>query len=71
MQRKLIADRYGITDRISEDGIGVSYKAVDERSNQAVVIKVLHEKIRQQSPENFLRFKRDIEKLSKTGIRTS
>jgi hypothetical protein len=65
MQQKLIAGRYGITGRISEDDTGVSCNAVDEQSNQKIVIKVLHEKIRQQSLDNFLRFKRDPAILSK------
>jgi serine/threonine protein kinase len=60
MQQKLIADQHRITD-----GIGVSYLAIDEHTNQDVVIKVLYDKFKQQSIENFLRFRRDISNLSK------
>jgi hypothetical protein len=66
MTTKSIANRYKLLDEKSRDTICTIYEAYDQTDNKPVTIKVFSEKVKQMSVERLLRFKREIERVTKT-----
>ena len=54
---------YGIVEKIGEGGMGVVYRACDERLDRDVAIKVLHETVADE-PERLARFEREAKLLA-------
>lgn len=65
MPEKVIANRYKLLEEKSRDTICTIYEAQDQVENRPVTIKVFSEKVRHMSLERLLRFKREIERVSK------
>jgi len=65
MPEKIIANRYKLLEQKSQDDLCTIYEAHDQTDNKAVTVKVFSEKVRHMSLERLLRFKREIERISK------
>ncbi|MDD5654677.1 MAG: AAA family ATPase, partial [Candidatus Omnitrophica bacterium] len=65
MLGKTVANRYKITEEISQDSLTFLCKAQDTTENKPVFITLLKEKARQRPLETLLRFKREQEQISK------
>ena len=65
MPEKVIANRYRLLELKSQDTICTIYEAHDQTDNKPVTIKVFSEKVRHISLERLLRFKREVERVSK------
>ena len=65
MLGKTITNRYKITEEVNQDSLTVLYKAQDLTANKPVFIRFLKEKTKERPLETLLRFKREIEQLSK------
>ena len=60
-----VANRYKITEEAGQDSLTIHYKALDSSENKPVFITILKEKAKQRPLETLLRFKRQIEQVSK------
>jgi serine/threonine protein kinase len=67
MPEQVIANRYKLLEEKSRDTICTVYEAQDQIENKPVTIKVFSEKVKQMSLERLLRFKREIERVSKAS----
>jgi serine phosphatase RsbU (regulator of sigma subunit)/serine/threonine protein kinase/tetratricopeptide (TPR) repeat protein len=65
VSEKIIANRYKLLEQKSQDNICTIYEAQDQTDNKTVTIKVFFEKVTHMSLERLLRFKREIERVSK------
>ncbi|MFA5116737.1 MAG: AAA family ATPase, partial [Candidatus Omnitrophota bacterium] len=65
MLGKTVANRYKITEEISQDFLTFLCKAQDTTENKPVFITLLKEKAKQRPLETLLRFKREQEQISK------
>jgi hypothetical protein len=63
---KAIANRYKLLEQKSRDNICTIYEAQDQTDNKPVTIKVFTEIVKRMSLERLLRFKREIERVTKT-----
>ena len=65
MQGKTIANRYRVTEEISQDSLTTLYKSQDLSENKPIFIQLLKEKTKERPLETLFRFKREIDQLSK------
>jgi hypothetical protein len=65
MQGKTIANRYKVLDEFAQDSLATIYKAQDLSENKAVFVQLLKEKTKERPLETLLRFKREIDQLSR------
>jgi len=66
MPEKVIANRYKLLEQQSRDNICTIYEAHDQTDNKTVTVKVFSERVKHMSLERLLRFKREIDRVSKT-----
>lgn len=64
-QGELIDNRYLIKKKLGEGGMAVVYRAVDQEHNSPVAIKFLKPGITSSHIENVIRFKHEVEVVSK------
>jgi predicted ATPase/signal transduction histidine kinase/tRNA A-37 threonylcarbamoyl transferase component Bud32 len=60
-----IDGRYHITEQIGEGGMSIVFQATDKISHQNVVLKFMKEKVTSSHIEDIIRFKREIEIVTK------
>jgi serine/threonine protein kinase/signal transduction histidine kinase len=61
----IIDERYHITGQLGEGGMSVVFKAIDRVANQNVVLKLMKEGVTSSHSEDVIRFKREIEIVTK------
>ncbi|MDD4907993.1 MAG: AAA family ATPase [Candidatus Omnitrophica bacterium] len=62
---KTVSNRYKITEEVNQDSLTVLYKAQDQSENKPVYIQLLKDRTKERPLETLLRFKREINQLSK------
>ncbi|MCX7923196.1 MAG: protein kinase [Clostridia bacterium] len=59
-----VNNRYNLLEQLGEGGMGVVYKAYDNKSGNQVAIKLMKDKVTSTYIEDLIRFKREIEIVS-------
>jgi hypothetical protein len=66
MQEKLIANRYSISEEKFHDRLFTIHEAFDRTENRPVTVKIFSDEVRHRSLERRLRFRREVEHVSRT-----
>jgi len=65
MQGTLLDNRYKILEQRSQDKLFTLYEALDQTEDRPVTVKILNQEAEQSSLEKLLRFRRDVQNVSK------